>query len=263
MVVIKKDIVFDPAHKLATDIYYPNDTSSATKILIFWHGGGWFRGDKKPLKSLGVDMANAGFMTFIPNYRLAPGDIFPAAHQDCETFVNWLLASDYTDPDDQNNIYQIGASCGGTMALALAGKYGFPTITWSAPVDFSNWFKNHPEVVPSPQAKEELGLEKREEIAKAFYKYFVQTYAGSADQKVLKKLDATSYDYQNLGPLFMLNSVDELTPLSGVLQFIKFLAEQNKSVQLLTLPGHGHAMDYSAEYLDESLDYLRQIAKRR
>ena len=131
MVVIKNNVIYDTNKKLGADVYYPNNTTSKTKILIFWHGGGWFRGNKESVKSVGVDLANAGFMTFIPEYSLAPATHFPAAHEDALHFVEWLLKSDYTDQDDLKNIVQIGASVGGTMALYVAGKYGFPTVTWS------------------------------------------------------------------------------------------------------------------------------------
>lgn len=263
MAIIKNNIVYDQKKNLATDIYFPNDTNSNTKILIFWHGGGWFRGNKESVKSLGINFANAGFMTFIPEYSLAPKHLFPAAHQDAEHFVQWLLNSDYTDEDDQKNIMQIGASVGGTMALFLAGKFGFPTVTWSAPVDFSNWMKDHSQVKASPDAKNELGLTDLHDIHDSFYKYFALTYAGKEDQSLLKKIDAQNYDFSHLTKLMMINSADELTPISTVLSFIKFLAENDHEVELLVIKGNGHAMDYGKNYIDESLDFLYQTIKRQ
>ena len=53
MVVTRKNVLYDPQKGLKTDIYYPNDTSSHTKILIFWHGGGWFRGSKDSVRDVG------------------------------------------------------------------------------------------------------------------------------------------------------------------------------------------------------------------
>lgn len=263
MVVIKNNIIYDENKELGADIYYPNDTTSETKILIFWHGGGWLHGDKKDVKKVGVDFANAGFMTFIPNYSLAPANHFPAAHDDALHFVEWLLNSDYTDPDDIKNIVQIGASVGGTMALYVAGKYGFPTVTWSSPVEYANWIKQHQDVKASPQAKQDFGITDPAQIRASFYKYFTLAYASSDKADVLQKLDAQSYDFSKLGKLMMLNSTDELTPLSTTLDFIKFLAKENHGVQLLVIPGHGHAMDYSQDYIDESLDFLYQTIKRQ
>lgn len=263
MTIIKHDIVYDQDKNLSTDIYYPNNTTSNTKILIFWHGGGWFRGTKESVKSWGISFANAGFMAFIPEYSLAPENTFPSAHDDAVTFVNWLLNSEYTDEDDQKNIVQIGASVGGTLALYVAGKFGFPTVTWSAPVDFSKWMENHHDVKPSVDAKDELGLTDIHDIHNSFYKYFVTTYAGSDNPAVLKKMDAASYNLDKLDKLMMINSADELNPLSSVLDFIKVLAQENHEVELLVIKAGGHAMDYAKDYIDESLDFLFQTIKRQ
>lgn len=263
MVVIKNDIVYDKTKELKTDIYYPNDTSSNTKILIFWHGGGWFRGNKESVKNLGIRFANAGFMTFIPDYSLAPKYHFPAAHEDALHFVDWLLNSEYTDQDDVKNIVQIGASVGGEMAIEVAGKYGFPTVTWSAPVEYSNWIKDHQDTKASPYAANDFGITDPEKIRQSFYKYFTLTYTGTEDEAVLQKLDAKSFDYSHLKQLMMINSADELTPLATVLDFVKFLADKNLGVQLLVIPGHGHAMAYGPDYVDESLDFLYQTIKRQ
>ncbi|KRM40883.1 esterase [Lactobacillus hamsteri DSM 5661 = JCM 6256] len=263
MAIIKKDIIYDKDKNLATDIYYPNDTSSHTKILIFWHGGGWFRGNKESVKAVGINLANAGFMTFIPEYSLAPNRTFPNAHEDAVNFVKWLLDSDYTDENDEENIVQIGASVGGTMAIYVAGKYGFPTVTWSAPIDYSKWMKNHEDVKPSYKAADEFGYTDSHQIANSFYKYFALTYAGGNIPATLKKMDAKNYELNNLGSLMMINSADELTPLDSVMDFIKYLAQNDHEVELLVIKGHGHAMDYGKDYLDESLDFLFQTIKRQ
>ena len=158
----------------------------------------WLKND---VKNLGIRLANAGFMTLIPDYRLAPASTFPAAHQDSKKFVKWLLESKYTDEDDQQNIVQIGASVGGTLAIYLAGIYGFPTVTWSASVDFSNWMKTHPNVIPSRYGANELKLTNLHDIFESFYKFFVLTYAGKDDQAIYKQMDAENYDLNNLGRL--------------------------------------------------------------
>lgn len=261
MVLIKKDITYNKNKNLKTDIYFPDNTTSQTKILIFWHGGGWFRGSKNAVQNIGVRLANAGFMTLIPDYSLAPEYHFPSAHQDSAEFIQWLLNSKYTDDDDLENIVQIGASVGGTLALYLAGKYGFPTVTWSAPLDFSNWIKTHSDTKPSSDGATELNLTDSHQIKEAFYKYFVLTYAGAESSDILKKMDVENYDFSHLNRLKMINSADELTPLNSVLNFIKFLASHNHEVELLIIKGTGHAMDYANEYLDESLDFLYQTIK--
>lgn len=53
MVSIIKDIKYDDRNNLFTDIYFPEQTSTTNKILIFWHGGGWIKGSKEACQELG------------------------------------------------------------------------------------------------------------------------------------------------------------------------------------------------------------------
>ncbi|WEV43901.1 alpha/beta hydrolase [Lactobacillus sp. ESL0684] len=255
MIKVENNVVYDEANQLTCDIYSPSDTTIAHKALIFWHGGGWIRGDKQDVKNLTTAIVAQGFTTFVPNYRLAPKNTFPAAHHDAINFANWLLKSKYISQETLS-IAQIGASSGGTLALQLAGMFGFPTVTWSAPVNFSDWLKNHNSTKPALDAKNELGLTDQSEINNCFYKYFTLTYAGSNDWQKLTKLDAKSYNYQNLADLLMFNSAAELTPLTDVLDFIDSLASQNHGVTLQIIPGDKHAMAYASQYLSASLSYL-------
>lgn len=255
MIQILTDVIYDNKKQLATDIYLPTTTLEKSKILLFWHGGGWFRGDKSDLKDLCIKAANQGFTVFAPNYSLAPTEIFPAAHNDCSNFVQWLSKSDYVKNTDAQ-ITQIGASSGGVMALFLAGKFGFPTVTWSAPVSYSTWMTDHNDVKPSPSPQNDLGLDNLSAINAAFYKYFTLTYAGTADPATLQKLDAQSYDYQNLHQLLMINSTTELSPIKYLLDFVDRLAKANHGIDLKLIAGKRHAMAYANDYIDESLKYL-------
>ena len=260
MAEIINDVTYDEQRKLKADIYKPDKVGFGDKILLFWHGGGWFRGDKNSIKDLCQKISDKGFTVFAPNYSLAPKHTFPAAHQDSINFVKWLMQSDYVI-NKKVNITQIGASSGGTMALNIAGKYGFPTVTWSAPVSYSAWMKDHQNVTPAVDGHKELGLSNQHDINNAFYKYFTLAYAGSEDEKVLKKIDADSYDYSNLQQLLMINSADELAPIRYLLNFIDFLAQNNHAVDLKLLAGNRHAMTYAAQYLEESLTYLLNAIK--
>ncbi|RMC25813.1 MULTISPECIES: alpha/beta hydrolase fold domain-containing protein [unclassified Lactobacillus] len=255
MTQILSNITYDQQNNLTTDIYLPQQIKPQHKILLFWHGGGWFRGDKSDLQELSLKIAEQGFIVFAPNYSLAPEYTFPVAHQDSVKFVKWLLNSKYS-VTPTTKIAQIGASSGGVLALYLAGKFGFPTVTWSAPVSFSTWMKDHASTPASSAAQKELGLKKFTDINNAFYKYFTITYAGSDQLPTLQKLDAQSYNYQKLTHLLMINSTAELSPVSYLLEFISVLAKENHEVDLKLLPGTRHAMAYAKQYLAESVAYL-------
>lgn len=259
MTQIITDVTYDKQRKLQTDIY-KSDNNTSNDILLFWHGGGWFRGDKSSFKDLCSKIADQGFTVFAPNYSLAPQHLFPAAHQDSIKFVEWLLKTDFVN-HKKCTITQIGASSGGTMALNIAGKYGFPTVTWSAPVNYSAWMKDHQDVTPAVEGRKEMGLSDLRDINNAFYKYFTLAYAGSKDEAILKKMDAKSYDYNDLHQLLMINSADELSPTSYLLDFINYLAQNNHAVDLKIISGTKHAMSYANQYLECSLNYLLHAIK--
>ena len=259
MTQISTDVTYDKQRKLQTDIYQP-DNSNSNDILLFWHGGGWFRGDKSSFNDLCSKMADRGFTVFAPNYSLAPQHLFPLAHQDSINFVEWLLKTDFVN-NKKPHITQIGASSGGTMALNIAGKYGFPTVTWSAPVSYSAWMKDHQDVTAAVEGRKELGLSDLHDINNAFYKYFTLAYAGSENEETLKKMDAKSYDYTNLHQLLMINSADELSPIPYLLDFVNYLAQNNHAVDLKIISGTKHAMSYANQYLEYSLNYLLQAIK--
>ncbi|BDR60010.1 alpha/beta hydrolase [Lactobacillus xylocopicola] len=258
MIKISNAIIYDEQRQLAVDVYAPAQATG--KILLFWHGGGWIRGDKSNLTDLCTSCAEQGLTVFAPNYRLAPENLFPAAHQDSVNFVEWLLQSDYLKQNSTSPsaIIQIGASSGGVLALYLAGRYGFPTVTWSAPVNYSSWIKDHQEVKAAVDAQSELGLTDPRAISDSFYKYFTLTYIGANNQQRLPELDAKAYNYQNLHRLMMINSTNELSPTDYLLDFINMLAQKDHGVDLKLLPGTRHAMAYADEYLNESVAYLTQ-----
>lgn len=250
---VKTNLIFDPEKNLAFDLYEPEEPNG--KILIFWHGGGWFRGDKLSANDVANKIADAGFLTFVPNYRLAPRYTFPSAHVDTINFVKWLLKSTYYQVGQP--IVQIGASVGGTMAINLSMEYGFKTVTWSAPLNFSGWMEKHHNVMSSNDAKHDFDEEDPKNIRNSFYKYFVSTYIGEPlDNAKLVQMDAISNFQGKIGNLLMVNSINEIVPLVDTLNFIKAIAKSDKPMTLQTLAGSGHAMDYADKILDLSLSFL-------
>lgn len=253
---ITQDLIFDPEKNLAFDLYEPDN--APTKILIFWHGGGFFKGDKSNETEIGTAGAAAGFLTFIPNYRLAPRYLYPSANEDSDNFVTWLLNSKYYT--DQNlEIVQIGASVGGLMALDLSMKYQFKTVSWSAPLNYSRWLDKHQDIKPSTDAKTEFGEMDPQKIKDSFYKYFTLTYLGDEDiaQKA-QELDASHHLHDKIGEILMFNSTQELVPIHDVLELINLLAEKNLPAGLKTIAGEGHAMAYASDVLAESLTFLQK-----
>ena len=90
--------------------------SDASRVLLFFHGGGYCSGSILSHRRLVTEAGRAGGVrTLAVNYRLAPEHPFPAAFEDAEACWRFLLAQGYA-PD---RIVVGGDSAGGGLTLAL------------------------------------------------------------------------------------------------------------------------------------------------
>jgi acetyl esterase/lipase len=84
--------------------------------LLYFHGGGFCIGSPLMHRSIAAHLARHSAMSvFVPAYRLAPEDPYPAALQDALTAYRALLAGGYAP----ERIALVGDSAGGGLALAL------------------------------------------------------------------------------------------------------------------------------------------------
>jgi acetyl esterase/lipase len=107
------------------DVYVPR--SAATRPLplaIFVHGGGLTAGDKAYLNPTFLNaLARAGFAVASLNYRLAPGNQFPAQIEDVKCGIRYLRAHAQAYDISPSKIFAFGTSYGGTL-VALAALTG-------------------------------------------------------------------------------------------------------------------------------------------
>ena len=140
---IKSDIAYGPASgRPATsrlDVYVPNEKAAEPRPVVVWiHGGGWFKGDKANSTMPGKAKAfvDAGFVVVSANYRLSP-DLngpeylsrnrvrFPAAHLDVAQAVGWVNRHIERFGGDPGRILLGGESAGAQIAALLATRSGF------------------------------------------------------------------------------------------------------------------------------------------
>ncbi len=107
---------YGPLSRQVLDVYTPRSgVTSQTPILVFFHGGGWYEGNKDQYAYVGDSFARAGLITVVPNYRLYPEVRFPAFVEDGAAVVAWLRT---TYPG--RRIFLAGHSAGGMIAALLA-----------------------------------------------------------------------------------------------------------------------------------------------
>lgn len=104
-----------------------SERSEDQRVILHLHGGGYFMGSPKTHRGLASALARtARARVFLPDYRLAPEHLFPAALEDAVASYRWLLEDEGVDP---RGIAVSGDSAGGGLAVSLmleAREEGLP-----------------------------------------------------------------------------------------------------------------------------------------
>ena len=102
-------------------------------VLIYYHGGGWVIGSPETHEREARYYADkAQCIVVVPDYRLAPEHVFPAAPQDCYAVLQWVAASAAELGADPDRIALAGDSAGGNLTAVvsqMARDLNGPAIT--------------------------------------------------------------------------------------------------------------------------------------
>ena len=109
-----------PAGPVPISIYTPAG-SGPFPVVLFIHGGGWVIGSRQVYDSSARALTNAaGAIVVSTDYRLAPENRFPAAHDDTFAAYQWVRANARQFNGDPARVAVAGESAGGNMAASIA-----------------------------------------------------------------------------------------------------------------------------------------------
>lgn len=91
-------------------------------VAIYLHGGGWAFGSPVSFRKLGMQFAEAGCLTIILDYRLAPEHPFPAALEDTVFAIGWAADNAGRWNGDGRRIAIGGDSAGANLAASAAAS---------------------------------------------------------------------------------------------------------------------------------------------
>ncbi len=104
--------------------YFPA-VETAGQVILYMHGGGWVIGDLDTHHPLCTLIAAAtGLRVVAVDYRLAPENPFPAAHQDCLAAAHFVKSSPAVLGARVTGLAVAGDSAGGNLALHVASAMG-------------------------------------------------------------------------------------------------------------------------------------------
>ena len=108
-------------------------TQRGRPVVIFWYGGSWQEGSKSEYRFVGAALAERGFVTVLPDYRLYPKVKFPEFLDDAAKAVAWVQQHAQEFGGDPQQIVLMGHSAGAHMAAFLALRPDYLTRAGGRP----------------------------------------------------------------------------------------------------------------------------------
>jgi acetyl esterase len=108
---------------LTADIAVPRG-AGPHPVVIYVHGGAWTLGSPKTHQKLVRQIAENGYLTIAPDYRLAPENPFPAGFDDCMFTTEWAVENAKSYGGDGTRLAMGGDSAGGNLTAAVLSSIG-------------------------------------------------------------------------------------------------------------------------------------------
>lgn len=128
-VKVVRDIAYGPDPLNKFDVFTPSGGQNAGRtVVVYVHGGGFERGDKRQngapfYDNLMLWVTKQGMVGVNMDYRLAPKNHWPDAHEDMAAVVRWVKANIAQYGGDPNRIVLWGESAGASL---IAGYLAHP-----------------------------------------------------------------------------------------------------------------------------------------
>lgn len=122
---VKTNIIYSKRYPNSLlDMYYPKlQNGKKAPVILFVHGGGFFKGDKEMTKYFGPTFSNSKYVFVSINYNLVPSaTIFDQVRQISDA-LHFIVKNADKYSLDINDINLSGSSAGGFLALQLMSAY--------------------------------------------------------------------------------------------------------------------------------------------
>lgn len=116
-VKVERDVKYGAADRNLLDVFTPEAASSPRPVLIYVHGGGFVRGDKRAPGSPFNDnimlwAVQNGYVGVNATYRLAPQAVWPGGAEDLAAAVQWTTDNIGARGGEPARIFLMGHSSG-------------------------------------------------------------------------------------------------------------------------------------------------------
>jgi acetyl esterase/lipase len=224
------------------DVYRRRDVQTPQPTLVFYHGGGWVAGTKEASFMSVMPWLEMGWNVVNVEYRMARISLAPAAVEDAQCALRFVVSHAMDYNIDTNRIVVSGESAGGHLALAvgmipasagftdLCAGGGFSASDVSVPkvAAIINWYgiADVNDMLGGPNARA----------------YAVQ-WLGSLPNRdaVAKSVSPLTYVRADLPPILSIQGdADPIVPYSQNVRLHDALKKAGAKAELFTIPGGGH-----------------------
>jgi acetyl esterase/lipase len=128
---VRRDVKYGPSERNVADIFRSPTAPSPSAVLIYVHGGGYVRGNRRLAPdspfydNIMLWAAKSGMVGINATYRLAPDHPWPAGPEDIGELVAWAKANVPQYGGDPARLFLMGHSAGATHAATHIAKPEF------------------------------------------------------------------------------------------------------------------------------------------
>jgi acetyl esterase len=232
-VQIDRDLPYgdDPRHRL--DVYRPlAEFAKPSTVLIFFHGGGFVRGDKGDRENVGLYFSRQGCVVIVPNYRLAPAHRWPSGAEDVMSAYRWARTNAVRYGGDPDRIVLAGESAGAAhvAAASLVRRFHAEGFCIAGAVLISGVYNVHLEKL----AREQFGVSTPDPRNEAYFGTDFERYRSMSTVELVDAPPAAPIliTYAELDMPQMQMQAGEL--------FARLVVEHGYQPQLAVIRGHNH-----------------------
>lgn len=224
------------AGALPARVYKPEGAPKGRlPVVVYYHGGGFVIATVDTYDASARALANrTGAIVVAVEYRKAPENKFPAAHEDAFAAYKWVLQTAPQWGGDAGRVAVAGESAGGNLALGVSRAAHEQGV--ALPVHQLLVYPVAGVDMETPSYKENA---KAKPLNKAMMGWFVDKYLASKDEMKNRYIDVVDSDLSFMPPTTIVNA--EIDPLRSDGEILASrLHAAGVEVSQVTYPGVTH-----------------------
>ena len=214
---------------------YTPEGAGPFPVVLYFHGGGWVFADRKVYDGGARGLSKqANAVVVSVDYRLAPENKFPAAHDDAFAAYRWLTTNATSLNGDPKRLALAGESAGGNLAVATAVAAHKAGLT--AP---KHVLSVYPVAQSSTDTESYLKYADAMPLNRPMMLWFISQVTNNAADAKDPRIDLVHANLQGLPPVTLINA--EIDPLrDDGAQLETALRSAGVSVERKVYPGVTH-----------------------